>query len=115
ELVDGLDAEKHAGFCRVLRILAGHEVDQSIRTLADIADFLAHRVQQQFAFVLTPSSDPDALDHSAAHSGYEKISFPHREAVAGVKEDVGDPDRGHPEKARRFHAFTKRLFADDFS
>src|SRR5262249_48034077 len=81
----------------------------------NIADLLPHGIQHQLAFVLPSSADPHALNHPAAHSGHKQVSFPFWKPVAGVEQNVRDPNRRDPKEPWRLHAFAKRLFADDLA
>src|SRR5262249_32867837 len=96
----------------MLRILPRHQVKQAVGTLPDVPDLLPPRVPHQLALNLPSATDPNPLDHPALHPGYEQVSFPCWKAVPGIKKNVGDPNRRHPEKARWLHAFPKRLLAD---
>src|SRR4051794_33247575 len=96
-------------------ILPRYEINQPIRSLPDVPDLLPHPVEQQLTLILTASCKPHPLNHPAAHAAYEQLSFPGRESIARVEEDVGNSNRRHPEKPRGLHPLSYRRFADDFA
>src|SRR5205823_2877563 len=91
------------------------QVDQTVGTLPHVAHFLPQFGKHQLAFVLSAAREPHALNHVTAHAADEQLPFPGGEAIAGIEKDVGDSDRGHPEKARRLHALSIRRLADDLA
>src|SRR5262245_61629272 len=99
----------------MFRILTRDQVDQAVGTLPDVSNLLSHGVQHQLALVLSSPTDPNPLDHLPAHSGHEQVSLPCWKAIAGVKQNIRDTNRRHPEEARRLHAFAKWLLANDLA
>src|SRR5262249_42055312 len=79
-------------------------IDQPIRALPDVADALVqlaeHRLAPDF-FPLVVEHQPlqltGARNLAFAHPAYEDTPFPPRKPVAGIEQQAGRGDRGHPE------------------
>src|SRR5690606_37351731 len=98
-------------------VLVGHDVQQAVRTLCDVADALAQLDEQALAARLLEvlvqqdaSEPPGARDLAVAQPADEKIPFPCDERVARVEREAGYRDRRRPIDDRRLIARVRRPF-----
>src|SRR4051812_23508782 len=93
-------------------IFGRQDVEQSVRTLADVAHALPKIVEHRLAPELLPFvAEDNSLNLSGAwnaalsQTGDEQIVLPVREPIAGVERHAGQTDGGEPDDGRILQAF----------
>src|SRR5690606_2493593 len=98
-------------------VLVGHDVQQAVRTLRDVADALAQLDEQALAAQLLEvlieqhAIEPaGARNLAVAQAADEQIAFPFRKRIAGVERKARYRDCGRPIHDRRLVARMRRAF-----